>query len=116
MARKRNLYTREQLLKAIQGSGGSVLEVSKRLGCAWSTARHYIDLWDETRKAFEDERAVLVDAAEYVVYRAVVEQGDVHIAKWVLSTLGRDRGWGDDAPRQGSVRVVVKWADDEEEQ
>lgn len=111
-----NLYTREQVLEAIAGSYGNVLTVARRLGCTWATARKYIDRWKETREALAQERMVLLDAAECVIYQAI-EQNDAQTAKWVLSRLGKDRGWGNSYDvRQGDVHIILRWEDDAEEQ
>ena len=85
---------KEMVLEAIKGSGGIVSTVSKRLGCAWSTARTYIDKWEDTQKAFLDEREAILDMAEGVIDNSV-KDGNTQDAKWVLSTLGKDRGFSE---------------------
>jgi len=106
----RRNFSREQVLAAIDGSGGIVSAVAKRLGCDWNTARKYINLWETTKKAFEDERNRLLDMAEATVFKAI-KGGDVQTAKWVLSRLGRSRGYGDavDVQAQGRIRIVLTW-------
>ena len=94
MASGRRGYTRQQVLAAIKESGGIVSVVARKLQCDWNTARKYIDRWAETRAAFQAERESVLDLAEAAVVRAIKE-GDVGTAKWVLSRLGRHRGWGD---------------------
>jgi transposase-like protein len=107
-------YTKQQVLEAIVQSRGIVSHVARRLGCAWSTARIYIDKWEETKQALENEREVLLDDLECKLLE-MATAGDLGAIKWYLSHMGRHRGWGDDeAPQQGSVRVVVKWADDDD--
>lgn len=109
-------YTKQQVLEAITQSRGVVNVVAHRLGCAWATARTYIEKWEETKRAMECEREVMLDELECKLLEMALA-GDLGAIKWYLSRMGRHRGWGDDeAPQQGDIRVVVKWADDEEEQ
>ena len=85
---------KETVLEAIKGSGGIVSTVSKRLDCAWHTANKYIHEWDETKAAFEDEREAILDMAEGVIYQSIKE-GNSQDAKWILSTLGKKRGFSE---------------------
>ncbi|GIV50648.1 MAG: hypothetical protein KatS3mg038_3386 [Candidatus Kapaibacterium sp.] len=109
-------YTIKEILTAIEGSGGITSAVAQRLDCDWRTADKYIKKWDATRAAFEAERERVLDLAETTIVRAI-RDGDVGAAKWYLSRMGRHRGWGDDvAINTGNIRVVVKWADDEDDE
>ena len=82
------------VLEAIRGSGGIVNTVAKRLDCDWHTAKKYINEWDETRAAFDDEREAILDMAEGVIYQSVKE-GNSQDAKWILATLGKNRGFSE---------------------
>ena len=87
-------YTVEQILEAIKGSGSIMSTVAKKLGCSWKTAESKINQYEETRQAFEDERQTIIDMAESVVFNSVQEK-DVQTAKWVLSTIGKKRGYSE---------------------
>lgn len=90
---KRFEYTKEQVLTAIKSSGGIISTVQKKLGCmSWSTANKYINKWNETKKAYEDESEIVLDIAEGVVVKGI-QAGDAQLAKWYLSTKGRRRGY-----------------------
>lgn len=113
---RRPRYTLEAVKRAIDGSGGITSYVAQRLGCDWRTARRYIERWQETRDAFDAERERMCDDAESQLIK-LVRDGDFQAIKFYLSHIGRHRGWGDDvAINTGNMRIVVKWADDEEEQ
>ena len=105
--------TKEMVLEAIKGSGGIVSTVSKRLDCAWSTARTHIDKWDETKAAFDDERQAILDMAEGVIYNSIKE-GNSQDAKWILATLGKNRGFSEkhEVEHSGAttqqVEIIVK--------
>lgn len=92
MARK---YTKEQILEAIEGSAGIILTISKRLQCTWDTADRWINKWEETKTAYQNENEKVLDIAEGQVIKAV-QGGDLQTAKWVLSRKGKTRGWGED--------------------
>ena len=89
-------FTKDQVLEAIKGSYGIVLTVAGRLHCESRTAKRFIDKWEETRGAFEDEGNHILDICEGKVYKSAME-GDINTAKWILSRKGKSRGWGDDA-------------------
>lgn len=113
MGRRRPRYSKRTVLQAIEGSGGIVSAVAKRLGCDWATARAYIQRWPETQAAFEAERERILDQAETTLYRAI-QEGDVQAAKWVLSRLGRHRGYGDHVEVSGkqALEIVLQWPDE----
>ena len=87
-------YTIDQILEAIKGSGSIMSTVAKKLGCSWKTAETKVNQHEETRQAFEDERQTIIDMAESVVFNSVQEK-DVQTAKWVLSTIGKKRGYSE---------------------
>ena len=87
-------YTVEQILEAIKGSGSIMSTVAKKLGCTWKTAETKINQHEETKQAFADERQTIIDMAESVVFNSIQEK-DVQTAKWVLSTLGKKRGYSE---------------------
>ncbi|WP_156890755.1 hypothetical protein [Meiothermus rufus] len=107
-------YNKRIVLRAIEGSGGIVSAVAKRLGASWSTARALIQRWPETQAAFEAEREKTLDEAESVIHRAI-QEGDAQAAKWLLSRLGRHRGYGDHVEVSGrqALEIVLRWPDEE---
>jgi hypothetical protein len=95
-------YKAETFIKAIAGSGGIVSTIATRVGCDWHTARRYIDDHATVRAAYDAERETLVDACESVVVMNVKlaqqtqregRSADTSDAKWVLSRLGKERGY-----------------------
>lgn len=100
-------YTPKTILKAINGSGGIVSTIAKKLGCSWSTAQKYVTLWEETRKAYKDEGELVLDLAEGTLITAI-QGGDVQSAKWMLSTKGKMRGYNEkiEMEHSGGIDVV----------
>jgi len=110
-------YPLEHVLEQIEGSGGITLTVAQRLGCDWLTAKRYVEKWETTKRAFEAEREKVLDVAESVVNRNIqlayrmqnetqqpVDSGD---AKWVLSRLGKSRGYADKQELELEAQVKV---------
>lgn len=113
MGSRKPRYNKRTVLQAIEGSGGIISAVAKRLGCDWATARAYIQRWPETQAAFEAERERILDLAETTIYRAI-QEGDVQAAKWVLSRLGRHRGFSDEIGLQHGGQVTIRVVYDDE--
>jgi hypothetical protein len=80
------------VLKAIKGSGAVMSTIAKRLDCAWYTARKYVNKWDATKQAYEDEEQMILDLAESKIYESI-NNGNTQDAKWLLATKGKKRGF-----------------------
>ena len=98
-------FDRQEVLDAIEGSGGIVSAIASKLDCTWHTAQSYVLKWQSTKQAFENESERLLDQAESLIERNItlglriqqetrqpVDSGD---AKWVLSRKGKGRGYAD---------------------
>jgi membrane-bound ClpP family serine protease len=87
-------YTIEQILGAIQDSLGIMSTIAEELGCDWSTAKKYVNMYEETRVAYANEEERAKDIAEQTIHKAI-SLDDREAAKWYLSKKGKDRGYGD---------------------
>lgn len=94
--------SQKKLLLAITDSGGVVLTVAKRLNISWQGAKKAIDRDPISKQAWFDEREKLLDLCENSIINAVAG-GDVGEARWVLSRLGKLRGYGDYVELNASV-------------
>jgi len=93
----------EQLIDAIKGSGGIVSTIASRVGCAWHTAKKYIEKYPTVAAAYEDECNKGLDLAESVVIQNIriaarqaqdaVEPVNATDAKWYLTMKGAARGY-----------------------
>lgn len=97
-------YTKELILEAIKDSAGVMSTIASRLQCEWHTAQTYVNKWECTKQAYEAEREKVLDMAESVIYHNIQlaakqqkngEMADTGDAKWVLSRLGKQRGFAD---------------------
>ena len=106
----RAAFSKEQVLEATKGCFGIVSTVAKRLdGCAWGTARKYIDRWAETRAAYADESERALDLSESQLLKAV-QAGDGPMIRFHLATKGKQRGYTErhevTGAEGGAVRVI----------
>lgn len=87
-------YTAEQVAEALRAAGGVNADAAQRLGCHRTTVMDYMRRYPQVREVYEDARAVVVDMAESQL-KALVEKGVWPAIRFVLVTLGRDRGYSD---------------------
>ena len=108
-------YTEKKVIAAIKGSGGIVTTIANRLGAEWHTAKKLTEKWESTKQAVRDERETILDMSESTVLKSIKE-GNTQDAKWLLSSLAKDRGYGVDGVKVGEDRtlnIVIDWGTDE---
>jgi len=108
-------YTEKKVLAAIKGSGGIITTISNRLGSDWHTAKKLTQKWETTKQAIIDERETILDMSESTVLKSIKE-GNTQDAKWLLSSLAKDRGYGVDGVKVGEDRtlnIVIDWGTDD---
>lgn len=105
-------YTNAQFQKAIPGSGGLFTTISKRLGCDWATAKKRVMRSPDLRLMWEAEREAILDMSEAALIKAV-QEGDTGTAKFILTTLGKDRGFTQqhNVAVDGGLHIVMDWGD-----
>ena len=89
-------YTPEQVIQAIEQSGGIKAEAARRLQCNRSMILYYMRRWPEVAEAFENARQDLLDLAESRLI-ARVERDEWPAVRFVLVTLGKERGYSERA-------------------
>ena len=80
---------RKQYIKAIKHTDGRQISIAKYLGVNASTAKRYMDKYEDIKQMSEMRRKMMVERAEEHLER-YVEDGNWKAVKYVLSTLGRD--------------------------
>lgn len=110
-------FALDQVLTAIEGSGGVMSTVASRLNCHWTTADRYVHLWVSTREAFEAEQEEFLDDCENLLRENVrlakkeqEETGkpvDAADAKWVLARKGKDRGYVERTEQEQRGHVTI---------
>ena len=82
--------TAAQFFAAIPGSGGIITTIAHRVGCAWITARKFIDEHPTVRKAYDDELESIADMAEGTLLKSI-KDGNTQDAKWYLARIRRGK-------------------------
>jgi len=85
---------KEAFMIAVINSGGVILPIAKRMGVAYHNLLVFVRLPEnaECQEALRYERIKMVDLAEARLFKKVNEGADWAI-KYVLSNLGKDRGY-----------------------
>lgn len=106
MAKER--YTTEEVIAAIREAKGIKMTAARALGCTWWTVNNYCKRHPTVQRAYQETREELVDLAESKL-RNKVDRGAWPAIKWVLATLGKDRGWVERKELTGAEGGPVKW-------
>ena len=77
-------YKAGDFIDVIPGTGGVIGTIAKRAGCAWHTAKKYIEDHPTVKQAYENEKSKVDDAARSVVISDIVSKKNVDTAKWWL--------------------------------
>lgn len=106
-------YTAQQFIDVMPGTAGIITTIAARVGCAWHTAKKYIENYATIKDAYNAECERVLDAAESVIIGDIVEQKDVQTAKWYLTMKGRERGYAQTQRSEisgpGGGAIVVNW-------
>lgn len=86
-------YTAQQVSDALLDTAGIKSAAARKLGCTHQTVDNYIARYPTVAAAYEQARASIVDKAESVLLQKL-NRNEWDAAKFVLTTLGKDRGWG----------------------
>jgi hypothetical protein len=119
---ERSYYRPEEVARAVTQAGGRLRTAADLLKCSYPTACRYIRRFPEVREAYDAARALVIDKVESKLIEAV-DRGDLSAVFFVLSTLGKDRGftkrWGpgdyfEDDDMAELLAMVQEWlgADD----
>lgn len=90
--------TKEEVLKAIEGSQGLVTKIQKRLEemkgtkICWDTVSKYCHQWPECEDAIKAEKEAMLDLAENNIFKEL-SRGDSKTSKWYLRMKGKERGY-----------------------
>jgi hypothetical protein len=95
-------YSKSQFEKAIEGSGGVISTVARKVGCEWATAQSWIDKCPGLQSLIDAERLRVTDIAKSHIVRAI-HQGNIPICKWWLTMYDRQ-----DADENSQITTVIK--------
>lgn len=110
--------SKKAIIEAIKDSGGIMSTIARRLGVTWHTADTWVKQYDETKQALQDEREAILDLAESTLFRNI-KDGNSQDAKWLLSTMGKNRGYNERQEITGvdggpiDVNAIIRKAEEE---
>lgn len=109
--------TDEQVAQALMTCGGIIDTAAEKLGMPRSTLWSRVQRTEALQEAREEGKQKILDAAESALFKAVRE-GKAWATKFVLSRLGRGRGYGASLELEGNAggTVHVYLPDDGREQ
>lgn len=84
--------TKKMILDALPGTCGNRNALAKKLHVDWHTVDKTIARYPELEKALERERMQIVSLAE-VKALELLKKGDGAMIRFILSTLGKNRGY-----------------------
>lgn len=92
--------------------------IARKLDVTWHTADSWVKQYDETKQALQDEREAILDLAESTLFRNI-KDGNSQDAKWLLSTMGKNRGYSERHEITGAdsgpidVNAIIRKAEEE---
>jgi hypothetical protein len=106
MARQR--YTSAEVIKAAYDARGIKTVAARILGCCRMTVERYCRRYVTVNRAFKDARQQVVDKAEEGLWEKLDKKMWPAI-RYTLSTLGKDRGYGEgqELEHKGDVTIHV---------
>ena len=93
-------HTVAELADVLERAYGQVYMAANMLGMSHQALYARIAKSTHLAEIRDKHRGTLVDTAEIQI-RRLVNQGDFAAVKFVLTTLGRDRGYGQGSPGRG---------------
>lgn len=114
MRKRKYKWTKEEVLKSVEGSFGILSLIQGKLGIDRSTLWGYRQRWPEIDAAIKNERGRFVGLAEEEL-RKKVRKGSLEAIKFVLTRIGKDEGWGEEqtvnVSGDGIVQPIIMFGD-----
>jgi hypothetical protein len=107
-------YTKQQIIAALDKTGGMVYMAAEVLGCTHNTILNWIKRSPDVAAVQDKWRGKLLDFAERKLYDKVSD-GDNWAIGFALGKLGHGRGYKDkqEVDVKGDVTVEIKWVEDD---
>jgi len=83
---------KDQILKAVENSGGYVSLIAERIGCSYKSIYNWIEKDEDVAEALKRERIKQVDHAEGKLQSLIKKENPTAII-FYLKTQGKDRGY-----------------------
>ncbi len=80
------------VVATLRETKGLIFMAASKLGCTAKVLQDMVDQYDELREVVEQQRGEIADAAELVIYSAIVAR-EPWAVKYYLETRAQDRGY-----------------------
>jgi len=97
----------KKLLEAVKGSFGIVSNIAKKMGMSWHATMARIEKTPSAMALYLSEREAIIDLAESRVVKSIAE-GNTQDARYILSTIGKKRGYTERHEVTGKDGEAVK--------
>ena len=100
------------MVEAIRLHKGNRNAIARQYHCSWSTVDRFIAKYKTLRAECDAGVQMRLDRAEEVL-DGHIESGDLRAAQFLLSTLGRDRGYStrSEVDQQLNQTYLIEWGD-----
>ena len=105
-------FPKEKVLKAIEGSGGNNLLISRRVGCNRDTLNQYIAAFPDIKKAYDDEIEELGDVVESKIVQGI-QEGNIALMIFYAKTKLKHRGYIERQEVENTQPVVIHIDEDD---
>lgn len=111
--------TAEQVIRAIEGSGGVKVVIARKLNVHRDTVENYLNRYPTVRQAYDQEVSSVGDDAENVIIDAIRGHDPdraLDTAKWYARMKLKDRGYAEkqETEQTGAVTVKVEYVNSPE--
>ena len=107
--------TAGELTEKIREARGNISAVARAYNTPRSTVYGWINSYETAKQELADQRELVVDVAESVLFRKVVD-GELNAVFYTLNNMAeaRGRGWGKKEMdiTSGGEKIVVRLTDD----
>lgn len=90
----RGPYHKEDVIAAMIVAAGNYADMAKFLGRSRAAVKRYVESNDDVAEFYSNYREGMLDTVEANLFReAMKPTGDLGVQKWLLSTVGKNRGY-----------------------
>ena len=86
-------FTAQQMIDALEATGGNVSAAADRVGCSRTTFYRYINDYATVKEAHREHKERTLDRAEQTLEELAIDERNVTALIFLLKTQGKSRGY-----------------------